>query len=232
MQKETLGHSHNISGHRDHIPVDTCCTHACLPLQAWVARHDSHPVDHYSVLQDTCAATFRRFSVVCSYHQGDLCRHHYSPSSVFLQNKFYSFRTPENIPCSLQLWVVVICLRSSVQLIANIVVIIKYIINMKIIHCVIFMTSYKQIFPLYTIDTTTKNQVVWVKVDSPYREPRWIYENLKSDIVSIFILRDTGNLTFPYHYDKFQYTLSITVMHETCFIPWYLIIHVANHLTI
>lgn len=92
MQKETLGHSHNISGHRDHI--DTCCTHACLPLQAWVARHDSHPVDHYSVLQDTCAATFRRFSVVCSYHQGDLCRHHYSPSSVFLQNKFYSFRTP------------------------------------------------------------------------------------------------------------------------------------------
>lgn len=27
---------------------------------------------------------------------------------------------------------------------------------MKIKHCVIFMTSYKQIFPLYTIDTTTK----------------------------------------------------------------------------
>lgn len=32
------------------------------------------------------------------------------------------------------------------------------------------MTSYKQIFPLYTIDTTTKNQVVWVKVDSPYSD--------------------------------------------------------------
>lgn len=39
------------------------------------------------------------------------------------------------------------------------------------------MTSYKQIFPLYTIDTTTKNQVVWVKVDSPYTG----IENLNRD---------------------------------------------------
>lgn len=35
------------------------------------------------------------------------------------------------------------------------------------------MTSYKQIFPLYTIDTTTKNQVVY----SPYTG----IENLNRD---------------------------------------------------
>lgn len=47
------------------------------------------------------------------------------------------------------------------------------------------MMNYKQIFPRYTIDTTTKNHMVWVKVDSPHRLIENRDENLKGTLPNL-----------------------------------------------
>lgn len=98
---------------------------------------------------------------------------------IFAVNKFqntreYSMHTPTFSCRNL--------FTFPVHLIAKVVVMITNIININILHCVIFMKSYKQIFPrnhFNMFNTTTKNHVVWVKVDSLYRELRCSYKNLK-----------------------------------------------------